>query len=182
MMIRINLLPVRQVQKREAGRQYIVLMVGMFIMTAAANGYWYKWIDDKREAAQRRLDDTNSRIAQLEKVIGEVTNLQKRKSEVEEKLKVLEKLTKQRAGPVKMLDALATAIPKKCAPALRCAVFVYRVSSGFSHARAGRGIVARTWRAAPFSRRRKKLGRVVADLGGRATSPLPEARRGATFF
>ena len=113
MMIRINLLPVRQVQKREAGRQYIVLMVGMFIMTAAANGYWYKWIDDKREAAQRRLDDTNSRIAQLEKVIGEVTNLQKRKSEVEEKLKVLEKLTKQRAGPVKMLDALATAIPKK---------------------------------------------------------------------
>jgi type IV pilus assembly protein PilN len=113
MMIRINLLPVRQVQKREAGRQYIVLMVGMFIITAAANGYWYKFMDDKREKAQRALDDTNARIAQLEKVIGEVTNLQKRKAEVEEKLKVLDKLTKQRAGPVKLLDALATAIPKK---------------------------------------------------------------------
>lgn len=113
MMIRINLLPVRQVQKREAGRQFIVLMVGMFIITAAANGYWYVWMDGKREAAQRRLDDTNARIAQLEKVIGEVTNLQKRKKEVEEKLAVLDKLTKQRAGPVKLLDALATAIPKK---------------------------------------------------------------------
>ncbi len=113
MMIRINLLPVRQVQKREQGRQFIVLMVGMFIITAAANGYWYVWMDGKREAAQRRLDDTNARIAQLEKVIGEVTNLQRRKKEVEEKLAVLAKLTKQRAGPVKLLDALATAIPKK---------------------------------------------------------------------
>ena len=113
MMIRINLLPVRQVQKREQGRQFLVLMVGMFIITAAANGYWYVWMDGKREAAQRRLDDTNARIAQLEKVIGEVTNLQRRKKEVEEKLAVLEKLTKQRAGPVKLLDALATAIPKK---------------------------------------------------------------------
>lgn len=113
MMIRINLLPVRQVQKREQGRQFIVLMVGMFIIAGAANGYWYVWMDGKREAAQRRLDDTNARIDQLEKVIGEVTNLQKRKKEVEEKLAVLEKLTRQRAGPVKLLDALATAIPKK---------------------------------------------------------------------
>ena len=113
MMIRINLLPVRQVQKREQGRQFLVLLVGMFIIAGAANGYWYVWMDGKREAAQRRLDDTNARIDQLEKVIGEVTNLQKRKKEVEEKLAVLEKLTKQRAGPVKLLDALATATPKK---------------------------------------------------------------------
>ena len=113
MMIRINLLPVRQVQKREQGRQFLVLMVGMFVIASAANGYWYVWMDGKREAAQRRLDDTNARIDQLEKVIGEVTNLQKRKKEVEEKLAVLEKLTRQRAGPVKLLDALATAIPKK---------------------------------------------------------------------
>jgi type IV pilus assembly protein PilN len=112
-MIRINLLPVRQVQKREQGRQFLVLMVGIFVLTVAANVYWYLYMDGKRETAQRRLDDTNARIAQLEKVIGEVTNLQRRKKEVEEKLAVLDKLTKQRAGPVKMLDALATSIPKK---------------------------------------------------------------------
>lgn len=113
MMIRINLLPVRQVQKREQGRQFLVLMVGMLIISSAANGYWYVWMDGKREAAQRRLDDTNARIAQLEKVIGEVTNLQRRKKEVEDKLAVLQKLTKQRAGPVKLLDALSTSVPKK---------------------------------------------------------------------
>lgn len=113
MMIRINLLPVRQVQKREQGRQYLVVLAGITVMALIGNGYWYYWMEEKRAAAQRRLDDTNSRIAQLEKVIGEVTNLNKRKKEVEEKLAVLDKLRKQRAGPVKLLDALATAMPKK---------------------------------------------------------------------
>ncbi len=113
MMIRINLLPVRQDQKREQGRQFLVLMVGMLIIAVIGNGYWYTWLDGKRADAQRRLDDTNARIAQLEKVIGEVANLQKRKKEVEEKLAVLDDLTKRRGGPVKLLDALATTIPKK---------------------------------------------------------------------
>lgn len=113
MMIRINLLPVRQVQKREQGRQFIALIIGTLIIALAGNAYWYVWLDGKREAAQRRLDDTNARIAQLERVIGEVNNLQRRKKEVEEKLAVLDKLRKQRGGPVKVLDALATSIPKK---------------------------------------------------------------------
>ncbi len=113
MMIRINLLPVRQTQKKEAGRQFIVLAVGALVIAGAANAFWYVSMEDKRTAAQRQLDDTNNRIAQLEKVIGEVNNLQKRKKEVEEKLAVLDTLRKQRAGPVKVLDALATAIPKK---------------------------------------------------------------------
>ncbi|MBL8914650.1 MAG: PilN domain-containing protein [Archangium sp.] len=113
MMIRINLLPVRQVQKREQGRQFLVLLIGTLIIVGAANAYWYVWMDGKRETAQRRLDDTNARIQQLEKVIGEVNNLAKRKKEVEEKLAELDKLLTERKGPVKLLDALATSIPKK---------------------------------------------------------------------
>lgn len=113
MMIRINLLPVRQVQKREAGRQFIVLMVGVLAIALLGNGYWYFSLDSDRADKQRRLDDTNARIAQLEKVIGEVNNLNKRKKEVEDKLAVLDKLRKQRGGPVKLLDALTLCIPKK---------------------------------------------------------------------
>ncbi|MEW5742232.1 MAG: PilN domain-containing protein [Myxococcota bacterium] len=113
MMIRINLLPVRQVQKREAGRQYIVVLAGVLVMTLIGNGYWWYTKDELRAEKQRKLNDTNARIAQLEKVIGEVNNLNKRKKEVEEKLTVLDKLRKQRGGPVKLLDALATSIPKK---------------------------------------------------------------------
>jgi len=113
MMIRINLLPVRQVKKREAGRQFLVVLAGITIMALLGNGYWYTSMDSQRERQQRKLDDTKARIEQLQKVIGEVDNLNKRKKEVEDKLKVLDDLRKKRGGPVKLLDALATAIPKK---------------------------------------------------------------------
>lgn len=113
MMIRINLLPVRQVKKREAGRQFLVVVGGVTIMTLLGNGYWYQSMESEREKQERRLNDTKARIEQLQKVIGEVDNLNKRKKEVEDKLKVLDDLRKKRGGPVKLLDALATAIPKK---------------------------------------------------------------------
>ncbi len=112
-MIRINLLPVRQVQKRVAGRQYVVVVVGLALITMIGNGYWYVTMQNTKDLNQRKLDETNARIGQLEKVIGEVNNLNKRKKEVEDKLKVLDDLRKKRGGPVKLLDALATAIPKK---------------------------------------------------------------------
>lgn len=113
MMIRINLLPVRQVQKREQGRQFLVLMIGSLIISGLAAGYWYMYTEGKRAEAQRRLDDTNAAITALEKTIGEVNKLEARRKELLEKQAVLDKLTRARTGPVKVLDAIATAIPKK---------------------------------------------------------------------
>jgi type IV pilus assembly protein PilN len=113
MMIRINLLPVRQVKKREAGRQFIVALAGFLAIALVGNGYWFYLVQTDREKQQRLLDDTRARIDQLKKVIGEVDNLNRRQKEVKEKLDVLRELSKRRAGPVKLLDALALAIPKK---------------------------------------------------------------------
>lgn len=113
MMIRINLLPVRQVKKREAGRQFLVAMAGFVVLTLIGNGVWYYLTASERDDQQKRLADTQARIDQLKKVIGEVDNLNKRRTEVQEKLKVLDELSKRRGGPVKLLDALAEATPKK---------------------------------------------------------------------
>ncbi|MFZ5468522.1 MAG: PilN domain-containing protein [Myxococcota bacterium] len=113
MMIRINLLPVRQVQKREFGRQLLVLYGVVFLGTTIANYLWYDNRASQAERYQQRATETQNRIAELEKVIGEVNNINKRKKEVEDKLKILGDLRKGRSGPVRMLDALATAIPKK---------------------------------------------------------------------
>jgi type IV pilus assembly protein PilN len=113
MMIRINLLPVRAVKKREMGRQVLVLGVAVLVLTGVLNGVWYMDRDSTKAKNQERLNATSARIAELEKVIGEVNNINRRKREVEEKLKVLDELRKGRSGPVRMLDALSTATPKK---------------------------------------------------------------------
>ncbi len=115
MMIRINLLPVRQVKKRELGRQFLVVAVGLTIIALFGNWLWYNQLATQRDKNQERINETKRRIAELEKVIGEVNNINKRRKEVEEKLSVLDKLRKGRTGPVRMLDALSTATPKKVA-------------------------------------------------------------------
>jgi type IV pilus assembly protein PilN len=113
MMIRINLLPTRQVKKREAGKQIIALFAAVLIAALAGNYFWYDSREQERTRNQERINQTRARIADLEKVIGEVNNINKRKKEVEDKLKILDDLRKGRSGPVRMMDALATATPKK---------------------------------------------------------------------
>ncbi len=113
MMIRINLLPVRQVKKRELGRQVLVLFGVVLGLAGTVNYLWYDGRESERVRRQTQVSETQRRIAELEKVIGEVNNINKRHREVEDKLKVLTDLRKGRAGPVRMLDALATATPKK---------------------------------------------------------------------
>lgn len=113
MMIRINLLPTRQAQKREMGRQYLVLVAGTLLLTLGGNYLWYRSRDAE---LQRRVEQINAkrvRISELDKIIGEVNNLKKRQEEVRVKLEKLGELQKKKVGPVRMLDALATSMPKK---------------------------------------------------------------------
>jgi type IV pilus assembly protein PilN len=113
MMIRINLLPVRQVRKREAGRQVLALFAAVGLVTLGGNFYWYLDRQGEHDARQAQIAATQQQIAELEKVIGEVNNIKRREDQFNAKLKVLENLRRARAGPVRMLDALATATPKQ---------------------------------------------------------------------
>jgi len=113
MMIRINLLPVRQVKKREAGKQILVLYGVLLSGAFLGNWFWWSGRDSVREDLVTRVRATDAKIKELEKIIGEVNNINKRKKELEEKLAVLNELRRGRSGPVRILDALAEATPKK---------------------------------------------------------------------
>ncbi|HET9157110.1 MAG TPA: PilN domain-containing protein [Myxococcaceae bacterium] len=113
MMIHINLLPVRQEKKREVGRQFLVVVGGALFITLLGNWLWYDGLASEEKKNAQRLAATQARIAELEKVIGEVDKINARKKDVQAKLAILADLRKQRTGPVRMLDALSTSIPKK---------------------------------------------------------------------
>ena len=112
-MIHINLLPVRREKKREMGRQMLVIAGFVVALSVLVNYVWYDHQSSQVDRNQRELDATQKQISEKEKVIGEVNDINKHKKEIDDKLKVLDDLRKGRSGPVRMMDALSLAMPKK---------------------------------------------------------------------
>ena len=112
-MIRINLLPVRVSRKKQAGRQQLAIMAVALVAAVACNFVWSRIRGSDLAAREARLRNTRAEIAQLERIIGEVQTIKAQQAAVKDKLAVLEKLKAGRQGPVRVLDELATIVPKK---------------------------------------------------------------------
>ncbi len=112
-MIRINLLPVRVSKKKEAGRQQLILFALLVFLGLVGNWFWTGARASELASREAKLKRTRDDIAQLERIIGEVKNIKDQQNALKEKLAVLDKLKAGRTGPVRMLDELATIVPKK---------------------------------------------------------------------
>lgn len=112
-MIRINLLPVRQSRKREAGKQWIVLFAITFLAAVVGNYLWWSETEKNHEAIKSRIAQYQQDVATLNKIIGEVKNIKAQKAEMEKKLETLKKLRDGRTGPVRVMDELANIIPQR---------------------------------------------------------------------
>ena len=112
-MIRINLLPVRVSRKKEAGKQQVVLFAVLLVGIFLGNFLWSRSRSEELASREQKLRRTKDEIAQLERIIGEVKNIKAQQAELKDKLAVLDKLRAGRQGPVRMLDEIATILPKK---------------------------------------------------------------------
>lgn len=112
-MIRINLLPVRISKKKEAGKNQLVFFALAIVFALICNFWWSRSRGEDMASREDKVKRTRAEIAQLEKIIGEVTNIKAQQQAVKDKLAVLEKLKAGRQGPVRMLDELAGLIPKR---------------------------------------------------------------------
>lgn len=88
-------------------------MVALVLVAGLVNYVGYSRRASAEQQALDQVNHTKAEIANLDKVIGEVNDITKRKKELEEKLAVLTNLKRNRSGPVKLLDAVQTALPKK---------------------------------------------------------------------
>jgi type IV pilus assembly protein PilN len=112
-MVRINLLPVRVSKKKEAGRQQLVILAAVLLAGLAGNYFWAASRASDLKAREAKLARTREDIAQLERIIGEVKNIKDAQQELQKKLDVLDKLKQGRSGPVRLLNELATVMPRQ---------------------------------------------------------------------
>jgi type IV pilus assembly protein PilN len=112
-MIRINLLPVRAKKKRNTSIYQLIAMTGgvVFALLVATTVHFY--FEGRVADQEKKIADADAEIKRLEKIIGEVKELDQQKSRLLNQLAVIDKLEKGKRGPVRVLDEMSNAIPKR---------------------------------------------------------------------
>jgi len=111
MYIYINLLPVRQVKRREYGIQTLIFLGLLLVVAIIVNVVWYNQILDAQKREARQIALMQAKIKELEKTVVEIGVVEKRRDEIIERLKVLDDLKGNRKGAAFVLNALAWVTP-----------------------------------------------------------------------
>lgn len=112
-MIRINLLPVRAKKKRNTSIYQLVAMSGGILLTVLVALIVHFAYQNTLEEQAKKIEDADAEIKRLEKIIGEVKELDSQKQRLLNQLAVIDKLEKGKRGPVRVLDEMSNAIPKR---------------------------------------------------------------------
>lgn len=107
-MIRINLLPIKAVQRQASARNEMFAMAGLVVLTLAALYLWYSRVESEIEELRVRTSQIDTDIARLNEEVKQVEVLQRNEKTVTQKLKVINQLMANKVGPARMLDEIAT--------------------------------------------------------------------------
>ncbi|MHB8090144.1 MAG: PilN domain-containing protein [Syntrophales bacterium] len=112
-MIKINLIPYREKEKKDNLQRQIVIISGaviIFLLIIIAVHLYLsadlKKLESKEAAAEARL-------LILDKKVGDVEKFKKKKHDLEQKLAVINTLEANRSFPVRLLDGLNLLVPSK---------------------------------------------------------------------
>ena len=112
-MIRINLLPIKTSKKRESGRQQIAFFL---LIIAGAGVGLYSWNEDLSSQVSKldaRVKKSSHIIAGLRKSVKSLHVFKRQEKQLEELLASVNRLNKQKIGPVRMMSNLSRIMPPK---------------------------------------------------------------------
>jgi type IV pilus assembly protein PilN len=112
-MIRINLLPIREEKKKERKRLDISVSILMLILTFLISGYLYINIHWEVVRLRNQVRIKMEEDTRLAKKVGEIRLLKKERKVLNRKIKIIEKLSKNRLMAVRIMEALSLQVPDK---------------------------------------------------------------------
>lgn len=110
-MIRINLLPYREIRYAARLRQFLVLMGGVLLIGVGLVILVSMGIKVRSSSQHSRNDYLTSEIAKLDKKIGEIKNLKQQTKEMLAHKQLVESLQTNRSDAAHLLDQLARLMP-----------------------------------------------------------------------
>jgi type IV pilus assembly protein PilN len=106
-MIRINLLPVRQVKKVQLGQRLLLFFVLFVAAELLALFSLYQWKSGEADDKKRIASMLEIEIAQLKKLVGDFDQLKAQRDRLLSQREVINNLQKGRTGPVWVMRELS---------------------------------------------------------------------------
>lgn len=111
-MIRINLLPHRQIRRAERQRQFTLMAAATFVLGAAIVFMGQTYVTSQIDTQVERNARLESAIVVLDKQIAEIQELKNQIQDVLARKQVVENLQTNRGQAVVLLDELARQLPE----------------------------------------------------------------------
>ena len=111
MTTRVNLLPWREMRRKEQDRQLLTIAVGAWILMGVIIFYAHVHVSALIENQNKRNDFLNQEIAKVEKEIKEIAELKKQRADLIARMNVIYQLQGDRAQVVHLFDELARKLP-----------------------------------------------------------------------
>ena len=112
-MIRINLLPYRDILKKKNITNHAIVAGATLIVSLLLIVVVNITMITKIGGVEREIVRVETEIASNKKIMEEIEKLKAEKELYRKQFQIIEKLKKDKKGPVIMLDELATKIPEK---------------------------------------------------------------------
>ena len=110
-MSTINLLPWREL-RRQQRRQQFLTSLGITVLVAGLSIFiWDLWVNYLSDRQQHRNNYLREHIALLDQEVAEIRELQQRRSQLVERMEIIETLQSNRPVVVRLFDQLVRTLP-----------------------------------------------------------------------
>ncbi len=110
-MIKINLLPYRAARKKEIITRQVFCGAIPLLLTCLIMGLLWWSMNSKHEQVSENITSIKAKIKQSKLKMKDIENFKIQKEMLAKKMDVIKTLDKNKTGPVRMLDEIATCLP-----------------------------------------------------------------------
>lgn len=110
-MAHINLLPWREERRKEQQREFGVMVAGGVVISALLVGLAHMTVQDWTDQQTGRNKQLQDEIAQVEKKIKEIEDIDRQREDLVQRMKVIQDLQESRPKIVHLVDELLDVLP-----------------------------------------------------------------------
>ena len=110
-MIRINLLPHREIRRKQQQQQFFILLGGVIVIGAVVWFVVHTYLDEQHDLQMSRNKYLQDEIVKLDRQISEIQKLKDQTASLLARKRVVETLQGNRAEVVHLLDQLVRQLP-----------------------------------------------------------------------